>query len=130
AIHSATSIDDYYVDLVLATRHPQRYEGDLRKWIEVGASPRAGIALDRCETISVGRHQLHDRIYRVTTVAAFPSAGRVAPEVNRLTYGSSMLWDTMQSQKNVSFKTSGALMIGVFSKTTAKFSGDFPAMGK
>jgi MoxR-like ATPase len=35
-------------DLVYATRTPARYAEDLDSWIDVGASPRASIALDKC----------------------------------------------------------------------------------
>ncbi|MEZ9675639.1 AAA family ATPase [Vibrio breoganii] len=39
----------YIVALVMATRHPDRYpESNLSRWIQVGASPRATIALDKC----------------------------------------------------------------------------------
>jgi MoxR-like ATPase len=31
---------------VLATRHPEKLEGELSKWIRIGASPRGTIALD------------------------------------------------------------------------------------
>jgi MoxR-like ATPase len=48
AVHVAEAVENYMVDLVFATRYPDRYEGDLRKWIQVGASPRGGLALDRC----------------------------------------------------------------------------------
>ncbi len=46
AMHIAETADRYIVDLVIATREPQRYGADLAKWIEIGASPRATIALD------------------------------------------------------------------------------------
>jgi MoxR-like ATPase len=46
AIHVADSAEKYIVDLVMATRHPDRYEGDLPKWIRLGASPRGTLALD------------------------------------------------------------------------------------
>lgn len=46
AIHVAEPAERYIVDLILATRHPERYEGDLPKWIRLGASPRGTIALD------------------------------------------------------------------------------------
>jgi MoxR-like ATPase len=36
------------VQLVIATRSPQRYSEQLADWIEYGGSPRATIALDRC----------------------------------------------------------------------------------
>ncbi len=48
AVHVAESIDGYVVELVNATRTPERYDAKLRSWIEVGASPRGAIGLDRC----------------------------------------------------------------------------------
>ena len=48
AVQVAPAVEKYIVDLVFATRYPERYNQDLRKWIQVGASPRAGIALDKC----------------------------------------------------------------------------------
>lgn len=42
-------VENYIVALVMATRNPQKYpNSSLQKWIEVGASPRASIALDKC----------------------------------------------------------------------------------
>jgi MoxR-like ATPase len=41
-------IERYMVDLIFATRYPERYRQDLRRWIHVGASPRGALALDRC----------------------------------------------------------------------------------
>ena len=38
----------YTADLVYATRTAGNYSQDLKRWIEVGASPRASIALDKC----------------------------------------------------------------------------------
>jgi MoxR-like ATPase len=38
----------YIVDIVYATRFPGRYGEPLSKWIQVGASPRGSLALDRC----------------------------------------------------------------------------------
>jgi MoxR-like ATPase len=46
-IHVAETIDRYLIDLVHATRTPEAFDGDLGRWINVGASPRGGIALDR-----------------------------------------------------------------------------------
>jgi MoxR-like ATPase len=46
-IHVAPAIDRYLIDLIDATRHPAGYDSDLARWIELGASPRGGIALDR-----------------------------------------------------------------------------------
>ena len=45
AIHVAEAAEQYIVDLVVATRHPEKYGGDLEKWIRLGSSPRGSIAL-------------------------------------------------------------------------------------
>lgn len=47
-LHVAPGVEQYMVALVMATREPQRYESELKHWIEVGSSPRASIALDKC----------------------------------------------------------------------------------
>jgi len=42
-------VERYIVGLVMATRKPARYEASaLSRWIAIGASPRASIALDKC----------------------------------------------------------------------------------
>jgi MoxR-like ATPase len=47
-IHVADAMERYMADLVYATRTPEVYSDDLARWIEIGASPRASIALDKC----------------------------------------------------------------------------------
>ncbi len=47
-IHVAPAMERYMADLVNATRHRDGYGDDLKRWIEIGASPRASLALDRC----------------------------------------------------------------------------------
>ena len=47
-MHLSEPLERYLVELVLATRTPERYGDDLARWIAFGASPRASIALDRC----------------------------------------------------------------------------------
>lgn len=47
-IHMAESIEHYIVRLVMATRSPSKYDETLANWLEMGVSPRATIALDRC----------------------------------------------------------------------------------
>jgi len=47
-LHISENVEQYIVALVMATRHPDRYKGDLKDWLEVGSSPRASIALDKC----------------------------------------------------------------------------------
>ena len=48
SIHVSDAIERYMADIVYATRTPERYSEDLRRWIEIGASPRASLALDKC----------------------------------------------------------------------------------
>ncbi len=48
ALHMAPAVEDYMVQLVIATREPSPYSAQLATWLEFGASPRATIALDRC----------------------------------------------------------------------------------
>ncbi|MGC4016475.1 MAG: MoxR family ATPase [Luteolibacter sp.] len=47
AITSTEAIDHYIVSIISATRHADRYDKDLGRWIHVGASPRGTLALDR-----------------------------------------------------------------------------------
>ena len=44
----AEPVEEYLVQLILATRNTSAYGGDLALWLDFGASPRATIALDRC----------------------------------------------------------------------------------
>jgi len=48
ALHMAEPVEQYIVQLVIATRNPGTYSEHLAQWIEYGGSPRATIALDRC----------------------------------------------------------------------------------
>lgn len=45
-IHVSESAEQYIVDLVIATRTPEKYGDDLARWIRLGSSPRGSIALD------------------------------------------------------------------------------------
>ncbi len=47
-LHMADDIEEYIVQLILATRRAANYDENLGRWIEFGASPRGTIALDRC----------------------------------------------------------------------------------
>ena len=47
-IHLDSSLEDYIIEIVLATRSTERYGDELAGWIQHGASPRATMALDRC----------------------------------------------------------------------------------
>jgi MoxR-like ATPase len=48
AIHVSDAMERYMADLVYATRTPDVYSGDLARWIDIGGSPRASLALDKC----------------------------------------------------------------------------------
>lgn len=47
-LHLSPALEEYIVQLVVATRDPSPYGNKLGKWIRYGASPRASLALDRC----------------------------------------------------------------------------------
>ncbi len=47
-LHMDPSVEQYIVQLVIASRKPAAYDEALASWIEFGVSPRATIALDRC----------------------------------------------------------------------------------
>src|SRR5690554_6275072 len=47
-LYLADPLEEYIVQIVLATRDPGRYGEDLAGVLQYGASPRATIALDRC----------------------------------------------------------------------------------
>jgi MoxR-like ATPase len=47
-VHTSEALENYLVQLVVATRNPGVYSEELGRWLRFGASPRATIALDRC----------------------------------------------------------------------------------
>jgi len=47
-VQVSAAIGRYMADLVYATRTPEKYSEDLARWIDVGGSPRASLALDKC----------------------------------------------------------------------------------
>ena len=47
-IHMSDAVEEYLVQLILATRDAQAFDQELSQWLDYGASPRATIALDRC----------------------------------------------------------------------------------
>ncbi len=47
-LHMAEPVENYIVELVMASRRLDGYSQELKSWIEWGASPRGTIALDRC----------------------------------------------------------------------------------
>ena len=47
-LHISEPLEDYLLQIILATRKPLAYGDDLASWLQYGASPRATISLDRC----------------------------------------------------------------------------------
>lgn len=47
-LYMAPNLEEYLVQLIMATRRPELYGDDIAAWVQYGASPRATIALDRC----------------------------------------------------------------------------------
>jgi MoxR-like ATPase len=72
-VYMAASLEDYLLQIILATRSPEAYGRDLASWIQYGASPRASIALDRCarakawlaERDFVGPEDIQDIVFDV-----------------------------------------------------------------
>ena len=50
-VQVSEAIERYMVDLIFATRYPERYDEKLASWINVGASPRGAIGLDKCARV-------------------------------------------------------------------------------
>ena len=48
AMHMAPEVEEYIIQLIMATRQPRLYGDDIGGWLEYGASPRGTISLDRC----------------------------------------------------------------------------------
>lgn len=48
SLYMADNIEQYLLQIVLATRNLSVYGDDLNQWLQYGASPRATITLDRC----------------------------------------------------------------------------------
>ena len=49
--HTSESLEEYLIALIMATRHPEKYDETLRGVVRYGASPRATIALDKCSKV-------------------------------------------------------------------------------
>ena len=72
-VHTSEAIEEYLVQLIVATRHPESYDNQLAGQVQYGASPRATIALDRCAKINAwleGRdfvtpEDIHEVIYEI-----------------------------------------------------------------
>jgi MoxR-like ATPase len=47
-LYMASSVEQYLIQLIMATRNPGAYRAELKQWLDYGASPRGSIALDIC----------------------------------------------------------------------------------
>ncbi len=52
SVHLSEAVEEYLVQLIIATRQPEKYAADLAGQVLFGASPRATIALDKCAKIN------------------------------------------------------------------------------
>lgn len=50
-IYIAENIERYIIDIIAATRTPAPYSEEIAEWIQVGASPRGSIGLDKCSRV-------------------------------------------------------------------------------
>lgn len=57
SIHMSEASETYLVQIIMATRQSDKLDAELAKWIEIGASPRATIALERCARAHAWLHQ-------------------------------------------------------------------------
>ena len=72
-IHLSSTLEEYIIQLILATRNPSKYDEDLTKWISFGASPRGTIALERTARANawlegrdfVNPHDVHLMVHEV-----------------------------------------------------------------
>ena len=52
SMHLSEQLEEYLIQLIMATRTPEKYDSSLKDNILYGASPRATIALDKCAKIN------------------------------------------------------------------------------
>ena len=50
-VKSTGVVEQYIVDLVFATRYPEKYDEKLATYIDIGVSPRASLGLDQCSRV-------------------------------------------------------------------------------
>lgn len=48
AVKVQEAAEKYIVDIITATRYPDKFQKELKQWLSYGASPRGTIALDKC----------------------------------------------------------------------------------
>ena len=50
-VKTSEVVEQYIVDLVFATRYPEKYDETLASYIDIGVSPRASLGLDICSRV-------------------------------------------------------------------------------
>jgi MoxR-like ATPase len=92
AVASVEAIEAYIVALVAATRRPADFDGKLKDWLTIGASPRGSLALDRCSRVHAWLHGrahvlpgdvqavVHDCLRHRVTLSYEASAERVSKD--------------------------------------------------
>jgi MoxR-like ATPase len=50
-VTSTQTVEQYIVDLVFATRYPEKYDEKLASLIDIGVSPRASLGVDQCSRV-------------------------------------------------------------------------------
>ena len=50
-VKSSEIVEQYIVDLIFATRYPEKYDEKLASYIDIGVSPRASLGLDQCSRV-------------------------------------------------------------------------------
>jgi MoxR-like ATPase len=51
-VYTSEAVEQYLIQLIMATRKPEKYNAELAGAVRFGASPRATIALDKCAKIN------------------------------------------------------------------------------
>ncbi len=72
-VHMSEKVEEYLVQLIMATRNPEKYNAAFKGYVAYGASPRATIALDRCAKVHawlkgknfVAPEDIHAVVYEV-----------------------------------------------------------------
>ena len=72
-VYLSPELEEYMVQLIVATRHPEKYDENLAGMVMFGASPRATIALDQCAKVNawldgrdfVAPEDIHSVVYDI-----------------------------------------------------------------
>ncbi|MEN8155366.1 MAG: MoxR family ATPase [Bacteroidota bacterium] len=51
-VHVSENIEQYIVDLINATRFPEKFSEQLDTWLDYGASPRGSLSLEKCGRVN------------------------------------------------------------------------------